>query len=85
MKLLKRWGWGGCLDLYGKATLEMGGAKVAEGSSSWNLGIGVVVDPNVKTIGDGVEPNAPLPRGETQVRFKEERQVGVLILASFTF
>lgn len=54
-------------------------------TSSWNIGLGVVVDPNVKVLGDGIEENKPLPAGETQVRFKETSQWGVLFLTSFTF
>ncbi len=54
-------------------------------SSSWNLGIGIAVDPNVRVLGDGIEANKPLPDGETAVRFKEESETGFLILASFKF
>jgi hypothetical protein len=54
-------------------------------TNSWNIGIGLVVDPNVQVLGEGLEPNQPLPPGETQVRYKEESQVGILILTSFSF
>ena len=53
--------------------------------SSFNIGIGVALDPNVKVLGDGLTPNEPLPAGETTVRFKEEARWGVLTLVSFTF
>lgn len=54
-------------------------------AQSFNLGIGWVVDPNTRTLGDDIVANQPLPVGETSIRFKEEMQNGVLILASFGF
>lgn len=54
-------------------------------SNSFNLGIGFVVDPNVQVLGDGIEPNRPLPAGETEIRYKEETETGLLLLASFQF
>jgi len=53
--------------------------------SSFNIGFGFVVDPSVKTLGDGLAANQPLPTGETQVRLKEESRVGVVLLVSFAF
>ncbi|MES2834033.1 MAG: hypothetical protein V4707_04895 [Pseudomonadota bacterium] len=52
---------------------------------SFNIGIGVAVDPNTRTLGDGIERDMPLPVGETAVRYKEESQFGLVILTSFTF
>ncbi len=52
---------------------------------SWNLGVGIAVDPNTKVLGDGIEQNKPLPAGESSVRLKETTQVGVLVLLSFGF
>jgi len=57
----------------------------AESSDSWNLGIGFIVDPNVQVLGDGVYANQPLPPGETEIRYKEEAQYGILIVTSFSF
>ena len=54
-------------------------------TSSWNIGLGAVVDPSVKILGDGIKENQALPSGETQVRFKETSQWGMLLVASFTF
>jgi len=54
-------------------------------SSSWNIGLGAVVDPSVKVLGDGFVPNAAPPTGETEVRFKEKSQWGLLIISSFSF
>ncbi len=54
-------------------------------SNSFNLGIGVVVDPKVQVLGDGITANQPLPSGETQVRFKDTAQYGLMIMSSFSF
>ena len=54
-------------------------------NSSWNIGIGVAVDPNVQTLGDGLVENMALPEGEQGIRFREETETGGLILVSFTF
>ena len=54
-------------------------------TSSWNFGLGVVVDPNVQILGEGLYADQPLPVGETEVRFMEKSQVGVLILSSYNF
>ncbi len=61
------------------------GFRRGDTSESFNLGIGVVVDPNTKILGDGIVANQPLPAGETAIRFKEVMQTGVLVLASFSF
>ena len=53
--------------------------------SSFNLGIGIVVDPRVQVLGDGVTRNQALPVGETQIRFKDTAQYGLLLMSSFSF
>ena len=63
----------------------VGFRRNATGSDSWNLGLGYVVDPSVQVLGEGIEADEPLPAGETQIRFRETSQGGVLLLASFTF
>jgi len=72
------------------AGLMIGFKRPDKSGSSWNIGIGFVVDPNVQVLGDGFVANEPPPSGvsgepEMQVRFKEKSQTGVLILASFSF
>ena len=62
----------------------MVGFKRDEGSS-FNIGIGIMLDPTVRVLGDGVQPNEPLPNGESEIRFKEEPRWGVLTLVSFSF
>ncbi|WEK47955.1 MAG: hypothetical protein P0Y56_06565 [Candidatus Andeanibacterium colombiense] len=52
---------------------------------SFNLGFGVVVDPNTQLLGDGIVANQPLPTGETEIRFKKTASYGALFLTSFAF
>lgn len=52
---------------------------------SFNIGLGIVVDPNTRILGDGIVANQPLPEGETSIRYKEEMQGGFLALVSFSF
>lgn len=52
---------------------------------SFNIGVGFVVDPSVKILGDGITENQTLPAGETQIRYKETSQWGVLLVISYAF
>jgi len=52
---------------------------------SFNIGIGLMMDPSVKILGDGITENEPLPAGETTVRTKETSQWGVLFMVSYNF
>ncbi|PTQ63627.1 hypothetical protein C8J45_105203 [Sphingomonas sp. PP-CE-3G-477] len=63
----------------------MFGFRRSSGKESFNLGFGMIADPNTRVLGDGVFADRPLPNGETEVRFKEEMQRGFLILSSFSF
>jgi hypothetical protein len=55
------------------------------GTASWNFGVGLRVDPNAQTLGDGIVANAPLPAGETSIRYKTAPSYGVMLLSSFSF
>jgi len=92
----KPWGWGPfvaiqpgtdeTIDAIGLGMMVSFKRKSeADDSSSWNLGVAAVVDPSVKVLGDGINENRPLPAGETQIRFKETSQWGVLVMTSFSF
>jgi hypothetical protein len=52
---------------------------------SWNLGIGLRVDPNAQVLGDGIVANQPLPAGETTIRYEKEARYGIMLLSSFSF
>lgn len=61
------------------------GFKRGNTDQSFNVGIGVAVDPNTQVLGEGLRANQPLPVGETQIRYKEESQYGLVLLTSFSF
>ena len=67
------------------AGIMIGFKRGGEKTSSWNLGLGVMVDPNVQVLGDGFDENRAPPGNETSVRFKEDSQVGILLITSFAF
>ena len=52
---------------------------------SWNFGLGIMVDPNARVLGDGIVKNQPLPVGETAIRYKSEAETSVIAMFSFTF
>lgn len=54
-------------------------------TKSWNIGLGYMVDPKVKVLGDGIVANQPLPAGETQVRFKITARYSWFLVSSYTF
>ena len=54
-------------------------------SSSFNLGVGFIVDAKVQVLGDGVTANAKLPGGGSTVPLKNESRVGAILAASFSF
>jgi hypothetical protein len=53
---------------------------------SWNIGVGLHVNPKASVLGDGIVANMPLPAGETSpIRLKSEPRYGVILLTSFGF
>ncbi|WP_156362232.1 hypothetical protein [Sphingomonas sp. Leaf208] len=89
----KEWGFGPFIALQPGTedvieAIGMGlmfGFRRGKGDESFNLGFGVVIDPNTRILGEGVAANQPLTNGETEVRYREELQTGLLILSSFSF
>jgi hypothetical protein len=63
----------------------MVGLRRKEGLGSFNIGVGFVVDPSVKALQAGIEDGKSLPPGETQIRFKEKTQGGMLVMGSFSW
>lgn len=59
------------------------GWPTADGERSFNVGLGISLDSKVKTLGEGITANMPLPGGETEVRFKTEDRMGAMLLFSF--
>ena len=54
-------------------------------SRSLNIGLGVVLDPKVQVLGDGITKDQPLPGNETEIRYKEESKTGLGLFFSFSF
>ena len=54
-------------------------------TKSLNIGFGGVVDPSVQILGDGLEADQPLPKGESEIRYKTTEQWGVICVTSFTW
>jgi hypothetical protein len=54
-------------------------------NTSWNLGVGLRIDPKAQVLGDGFAANAAPPAGETAIRYKTEPRAGVMLLSSFSF
>lgn len=63
----------------------VGFRKDKSAETSFNLGFGVVADPNVSVLGDGIEANSALPGTETSVRFKEKTKGGIMLIFSTSF
>jgi hypothetical protein len=74
--------------LVGMGTGIMMGMKTGNDSksdSSFNIGLGVFIDPYTKTLGDGIEENELLPQGESQIRYRYKSQGGILLLFSYAW
>lgn len=56
-----------------------------ESTRSFNVGLGFIVDPSVKVLGDGFKANRAPPPGESVVRYRTTAQGGVLLMTSFSF
>lgn len=67
------------------AGLMVGFKYSKESNNSFNLGIGAIVDPHTKVLGDGIEKDKSLPTGETEIRFKETDQWGLFFVFSASF
>jgi hypothetical protein len=52
---------------------------------SFNIGLGVMVNPNAQVLGDGVQKNQILPTGETTVRLRTTTEMGYLVTFSYSF
>lgn len=70
------WGW--------RLPQENSGG-VQDSSKSLNIGVGLVFDPKVQVLGDGIEKDKPLPGNETEIRYKQESRTGLGLFFSFSF
>jgi hypothetical protein len=91
---ITKWGWGPFVGVQPGSgeIVEAAGLGVLLGfrrpngsGDSFNIGVGYMVDPSVRVLGDGIVANQPLPQGETAVRYKEKSRGGLLVVVSFAF
>jgi hypothetical protein len=68
-----------------RAQSDLEDAADEGGASTFNIGIGAVVDPRVQILGDEFVENQEPPGNETEVRYKTTDQWGVVVLVSFSF
>lgn len=54
-------------------------------TDSFNIGVGLMMDPNTRVLGDGFVANAAPPNGEEEVRYRETAQKGLILMTSFSF
>ncbi len=89
-----KWGWGPFVGLQNGSDdiieaigigLMIGFRRREDPAQSFNIGLGAIVDPSVKVLGDGIRQDEPLPAGETNIRYKHTDQWGFLIITSYSF
>lgn len=51
----------------------------------FSIGIGAILDADVKDLADGFKENQPVPEGETIIRYKSESRWSALIFFTRTF
>ncbi len=54
-------------------------------TSSFNLGVAIMIEPSAEMLGPGVHENMSLPEGETTIRFTERSVTLGALIASFSF
>jgi len=65
--------------------LMLGWRPRGESGTAFGIGIGLVLDPSVQVLGDGLIEGQPLPDGETEIRFKTQSETGVGLFVSLSF
>ena len=63
----------------------IGGRRSKDRRDSFNLGLGVIWEPETQVLGDGFVADEPPPSGETDVRYKTKSTAGFLVMLSFSF
>jgi hypothetical protein len=57
----------------------------ADESGGFSVGVGAILDGNVKDLAEGFKVDQPLPPGETTVRFEDKARWSALVFATMTF
>jgi len=92
-----QWGWGPFVSIEtgsssSSSPVAFGGGLMIgfkdsdpKSSAGFLLAVGYEMQSGVKTLGDGIEANQPLPPGETQVRFKTVSAGAIVVMLSRKF
>lgn len=67
------------------AGLMMGFRRPGTESDSFNIGVGILYDLNVRTLGEGILADEALPEGEEDIRYLEQEQSALLVMTSYSF
>ena len=54
-------------------------------TNSFNIGLGVMLDPDAQVLADGYFPNLAPPSGSSDVRYKQEERFSLAIVFSYSF
>lgn len=65
--------------------LMVGLRRSKKATDSFNIGVGIMVDPDAKVLSDGFEANLPAPTGATEVAFRTEERFSLAVIFSYTF
>jgi len=60
-------------------------SKKPEDKEGFSIGIGAILDADVKTLADGFEEDEPLPPGETEIRFEKSARWSGLFFVTRSF
>ncbi|MEK7630710.1 MAG: hypothetical protein AAB417_01640 [Patescibacteria group bacterium] len=78
-------GAGFVLGLRRDAFFDVATDAARTNGDSFNIGVGIAIDPDAKVLGAGFNSNQPPPAGEDQVRFRTTSQVGCQVFFSYQF
>ena len=65
--------------------LMSGFRRAKDKPESFNLGIGVIWQPETQVLGSGFTPDKAPPEGETEIRYETKSSTGLVLMASFSF
>jgi hypothetical protein len=60
-------------------------SRLPASDNAFTVGIGVILDSDVKDLADGFREGQPLPEGESDIRYEEKSRAGVVLLFTRTF
>ena len=60
-------------------------SRLPASDDAFTVGLGLILDSEIKDLADGFEEGEPLPDGETSIRFEEKSRAGVVLLFTRSF